>query len=581
MRQATPFLIAPWIGIDSIKRWWDEPVRLALLQKNHLTPAILLRNLLDSLQSPNARSSVQLGYTVGIGVYDLFTKDDAGNWVFDEAKLSFFTDLFLAVGRPVIVHLRANHFAGDSPLVRELLEKETSFARTNDGSAIREFYYSNALFAPTFSLDDAIPLNHFRFTGLSCLASRLAAFDRQHPGLIHACTIAGELHHFMPDLANPEAAGRFENIQITDYSEASIRDFRRWLQTRYQSVSELNQRFDTTFSSWDEVEPPRRDLRDDPDSPLWMHMDSYATGILPVFGWADLPPDATVEIFCDGKRAGEAEYGLSRLDVYEALERLTESDVGFRFDVDFRGLSPGQHFIHAVIESSSGVRSLIARRTVRIGRDPALLNPRGENCQDLDSLPPACDASVCSGWLDHPPQDLPLIFNPYAAEWQEFRELQVQSLITKFAQLAIEAGMPRDKLYSHHIMPHFEGSWNRIAFALPAKTLATDTLSPGLNLYGGATVYRNLEGFTKGRRYGIPEFHPRMGRPASKGVFRRSLEYHRRMGADFLCPYYMILCEPPAVSMNAVFDLLIAPLNPSFGSLFFYSELVGFLNGCP
>ena len=202
MQQAASFLVAPWIGVESI-RYWDDPVRQSELRKNHLTPAILLRNLLDSLQPTGVRRDVQLGYTIGITVFDLFTRSGAGNWEFDERKLEFFTDLFLAVGRPVVVHLRANHFIGESLLARELLEDENSYARTNDGSPIRETYYGNTLFAPTFSLHEAIPLNRYRFAGLSRIASRLAAFDRQHPGLIYACTLAGELHHFMPDLANP------------------------------------------------------------------------------------------------------------------------------------------------------------------------------------------------------------------------------------------------------------------------------------------------------------------------------------------------------------------------------------------
>ena len=578
MRQTTSFLVAPWIGVQSIRYWLDDPVRQSVLRKNHLTPAILLRNLLDSLQLPEVRGEVQLGYTIGISVFDLFTRDAAGNWEFDETKLEFFTDLFLAVGRPVVVHLRANHFVGESLLARELVEDESSCARTNDGSTIRESYYGNAVFAPTFSLDEAIPLNRYRFTGLSRIASRLAAFDRQHPGLIYACTLAGEVHHFMPDLANPLTAGRFENVQMTDYSEASIRDFRRWLQTRHATVSELNERFGTGFPSWDDVQPPRCDLRDDPVSPLWMHMDSYANGVLPVFGWAELPPGATVQIYLDGERAGEAEYGFSRLDVYEALERLNDSDVGFRFDLDFRGLAQGQHTIHAVIELRSGMRYLIDQRTVVVGRNGAAGGCSQTPFDALDTLPPSCNESLRFGWLDHPPQGLSLVFNPYAAEWQEFREFQVYSLIAKFAQLAMEAGLPRQKVYSHHIMPHFEGSWNQVAFALPVRTVENDAAMPGLTLYGGATVYRNIERVTKGRRYGIPEFHPRMGRPASKGIFRRSLEYHRRLGAAFLCPYYMILREFPGVSMDEVSGLLISPLNPSFGSLFFYSELLAFLD---
>jgi hypothetical protein len=127
-------------------------------------------------------------------------------------------------------------------------------------------------------------------------------------------------------------------------------------------------------------------------------------------------------------------------------------------------------------------------------------------------------------------------------------------------------------------VPNFEGTWNQVAFAVRPSAVESDLFAAGVNLYGGATVYRGLTEFAKDRKYAVPEFHPRMGRLASKEVFRRALEYHRELGAVFLCPYFMILREPSGVTANAVADLVIHPLNPSFGSLFFYSALIEFLN---
>ena len=73
---------------------------------------------------------------------------------------------------------------------------------------------------------------------------------------------------------------------MTDYSPASVRDFREWLKPRYSGLGQLNDRLGTPFQTWEEVEPPRSDLRAEDAAPRWMHMDSYANGVLPIFGWA-------------------------------------------------------------------------------------------------------------------------------------------------------------------------------------------------------------------------------------------------------------------------------------------------------
>jgi hypothetical protein len=186
-------------------------------------------------------------------------------------------------------------------------------------------------------------------------------------------------------------------------------------------------------------------------------------------------------------------------------------------------------------------------------------------------------------WLDRPPHDLVLRFNPYAREWQEFREHQIDALLLKFAGMAIQAGFPPEKLYSHQIMPQFEGSWNRIAFAVGSATHVDNRFYPGINLYGGAAMYRGVRKALDCPRYAVTELHPRMGKSISRDVFLRTLQYHYDLGADFICPYFMALREPRGQRTTADPDnlqdaLLIHQLNIAVGSLYFYSALVSFLN---
>ena len=115
-------------------------------------------------------------------------KTSSGRWSFDHAQMKIFTDLFLKVGRPVVINLRANHFVGEDPLVEELISHESSFARLNDDSRVEEIYYHNAVFAPTFALDEKIPLNRYRFGGFRrpSVAGGIRPPESRHPPCRHA-----------------------------------------------------------------------------------------------------------------------------------------------------------------------------------------------------------------------------------------------------------------------------------------------------------------------------------------------------------------------------------------------------------
>lgn len=565
--------------MPSIQDWVRQPEASSILQRYGLTLDVLLRNFLASLQ-PHGNPRTGLGYTIAINVFELFSRDAQGQWQFDKTRMHFFTDLFAKVGRPVVVNLRANHFVGEDPLVDELMDLESSYAHYSDGAPVKDRYFSNPVFGPTFALDENIPLNRFRFGGFQRAAVLLAEFDRTHPGILHAVTLAGELHHFLPELANSKAAGQFAGARMTDYSPHSVREFVVWLKSRHSTLDQLNQRFGTSFRSWDEVQPPSHDLHTTPDAPAWSHMDSYADGQLPVFGWAK-PFRGSIVIYLDAKPVARAEPGLSRLDVYDAVPALVVSDVGFRTEIDYRKLKPGPHILHAVQERENGQKYLVGVRKIHIAGTPQG-TLHGIHFATLDSHPACADDFGTFAWLDHPPDNLSLRFNPFAAEWQQFREHQVATLLDTFASLALDAGIAPEKIYSHQIMPQFEGSWNRVAFAIP-KSPANGRFSPGLDLYGGAVLYRDLARFLAGSRYGVCELHPRMGKSGSQDVFLRALEYHRDLGAAFVCPYFMALREPSGLRttadpQNLQDALLIDPLNIAVGSLFFYSALMTFLN---
>lgn len=567
------FLVAPLIEEKGIRSWFDDPDLAEMLRTSGLKPAAMLEGVLSTLAGGKPADGIELGYMLSINVYDLFSKKD--EWVFDPGKLQFFLDFIGDVRRPVVVNLRANHFVGESSLAQELAADEASLARTNDGSVIREVYFNNAAFAPVFSLDESIPMNRFRFGGFREAVAMFARFDRECPDILRALTVAGELHHYVTNLADPNSAGRFVAVQITDYSDASIRDFVTWLSGRYASIEEVNDRFGTSFVCWTEVVPPRIDVTQQPDAPHWMHMDSYAAGSVPVFGWAALEEGGSIDVFLNGEWLGAARHHLSRVDVYDGLPQLANSDVGFRYDLNFKDLRRGTHVIHIVIQRGDGCRLLLARRILVVGSAiPDATIPAYPN---LDTLSKA-SAIGFAGYVDHPTDDQIVLYNPYAAEWQQFREFQVSSLLGMFTRIAVESGLNPNKIYSHQIASHLEGSWNYAAFAVDAGALAEAECLPGLNLYGGAVTSPHILPLVRGRAYGVPEFHPRMGKPQSRTVFRQALEFHRRNGAAFVCPYFMgIGRKELGAPRSPIHDMRIDPLNPVLGSSYFYAALQEFL----
>ena len=52
-------------------------------------------------------------------------------------------------------------------------------------------------------------------------------------------------------------SGSGEKARIIDYSEPSIREFRRWLKEKHRSLDRLNKTWGSKYKSWEEIEPPR------------------------------------------------------------------------------------------------------------------------------------------------------------------------------------------------------------------------------------------------------------------------------------------------------------------------------------
>ncbi len=257
-------------------------------------------------------------------------------------------------------------------------------------------------------------------------------------------------------------------------------------------------------------------------------MDSYANGILPVFGWAASLVDGVIDIYLDGIHVGEAEYGLNRLDVYEAIPWLRDSDIGFRFRARLSRI--GRRSPHPPRGDA------IRRRTAFSDRTPVYR--RRPRCPDLPQPHAGSGQSAGTRRQSRPPclagssaARSPAIVQPLCG-----RVAAVPGASGQRASAEVRAACRRSRHGSRKAVfaPDY-GAIRRVLESRRVRRLGgpyfPGTCSHRVDLYGGAAIYRGLANFTKGQRYAVPELHPRMGKRMSKDVFLQALKYHRDLGS--------------------------------------------------
>ena len=358
---AAPFIIAPMIegigyceaGAGSV----NVPAAFLACAANKNPSGALVQAALNRLEPGGAQGKVQVGYTAGINLLGYEPRALT-------AHLASLRRLMETVQRPVVLHLMGNQFA--TPPSQTSLPR-SSYSAFADLSVPKEQYFVSSIQAWTLQTDPDLEVNQLRFAALQQVGQWYAALPRQIKSQVVGITLAGELHHFFPDFA--KGLGRFEDIKVTDYSPSSVRSFQAWLRSRYGSMAELNTKLVTSFTSFEVIAPPSRDIRRGNIDAISQHFDGYAHGLLPIEGWlAALPPGQKIQVYLDGKLMGEAEYGLSRQDVYEALPEIKDARVGYRYWLDFSAIPRGIHNVQVIVAGGANSYQLAQRKIVLMGR---------------------------------------------------------------------------------------------------------------------------------------------------------------------------------------------------------------------
>jgi len=504
---------------------------------NKLDGAAGVTRLLDQLEPGGPKGQVQVGYVATLQLLALYERKGQ-QWLINEGKLDAYLRLLTKVQRPVVVYLAADHFDTQGPLVDELVKDPRNLMLLANGQPAASGYFGYRIVPYTLQTDEHIPVNHYRYEALRHVAKRLTALPKAVRQRIIAITLAGELHHMFPDFEG--GTGKYQGISVTDYSAASVSGFRSWLAQRYGSIANLNARHGFSFASFDMVPAPGKDIRKDKLNGFAEHYDAFADGLLPIAGWLWDPQQRIerLDLYIDAKPAGPVERGLGRLDVYRAAQEVASPNVGYRRNFDFSGLSAGQH-VAQVVARAGGNDYLVGQvEFVVVPRDQsAIRSAKGVGLGGLKSVGALAGVKT---YMDLPRALQDVYFNPLARDWNQYRAWQVRAFMERFHKVALDAGLPADKLYSHQILPAVNSSWNPQLFAADQTLGDGAPWKPGFNLYGGATDSAWVRSFMSARKiadYGVPEFNPQQWK--RPGAHRDAMMSHYLGGARFISPYYL------------------------------------------
>lgn len=513
-----------------------------MIQRNHvfyITPHIQgldmrddtartrLVKLLDALEPHGAQGNVQLGYTLGLDIYDYYVEDD-NTWTFDSARLNKTLTEAAKINRPFVLYLKGTHFFGGSAYAQHLLSLPKTSMRYADGSVPSEQYFRTTI-AP-FRISNNTSLEHVdaKFNALSLIGKKLAAFNITYPDLLIATTLNGETHYMFEDFFG--GMGEFSNTKFTDFSNNEIEAFQNYLNANHLDHQASNM--------------------------LELDTNTYPWGSYPFFGWACLEADEQIIILREGEFFTQAETGLNRLDVYEAIPDMQRADCGFRADINFSDWTSGTHHLQAVIKKNDDYYALA---------NSELILQIDSNDTPAHRVKQPHFKGTRQGYVDRGNKTpVHVTYHPLAKHWVDFRAYIIESHIDHMANILAKQGIPRSKIFSYQLPSWLNGDWNNTLFGIGKEFFFSTTLQAGITLYGGNTMSETIYTYlANGRPYAIPEFHIQMDK--LDGTALKAMQLHQGKGATFLAPYFMNIAhdDRPASDHD---DMLIAPGNTSRGS---------------
>jgi hypothetical protein len=509
----------------SIKQWCGADSR-------SLAPVVeTTLSALGSRFPPNPQ--LELGYTLPIPLLRLL-QADGKDWTVDRPALKKFVQTLVEVDRPAIVYLFSTHFGVNAPIEHVLAADPENLLVSQTGALPVDTYLGDEVFPWNFTAVDN-GITRRRLQVVDAFLEEVCQLPKQHREKIRGITMLGEVHHMFPKLES--GMGFRSPYVITDYSQASKEEFRRFLKLRYRHLRGFNQAVGGDYPSFMAVEPPSKDIRHQSLTRFHEHIDAFAHGSFPVSGWTHVKgsPKSTaawVRIYRNGQYLGRTAIRGGRQDVAAVHPEFGTADVGWQFDIDFKRFEIGNHRIDVMLETDGEQLIHLGTRVVAVmGRQQQ--PPQDLPVQALPAHRPA-DSTVAFS-IDAPNNQDVYFYNPLVALWHEFRGEQVMHYLAFFDAHIRRSCLRDTATYTHQILPFINPGWDRHRFAAERSLQPFGQTHNGISLYGDATYGHNFGEWFKTSRlatYGVTEFHPL--KPMRPEEVQAMFESHRLRGADFV-----------------------------------------------
>jgi len=501
---------------------------------NETSASLIEKKLSQFGPKKSADGKFQIGYTLSFPLLSYVSMKDDGSFSIDKDKIRHRLKLLKDTDRQAVIYLFSNHFS-----VSERAENEDTIAKTDSKSLMQlsngkvpiDAYFSGKTYPWAINADGSL-IDKIRKAAMHEVLSQICSVDDIDKSKIRAVTVLGEVHYTFPDFF--DGMGHKGKMQITDYSPDSVKRFREHLSKKYKSIEVLNNKLESEYKSFDEINPPSKNINTDHLNSFLEHIDYASSGRLAIYGWAegkDGKP-AKIKIFVDGKDVGYAETGLNRMDVYQAIPSLGTSAVGYRYYLDFRKMS---HAIHTVdvVHDNNGKLTLMKRIEVPV------MDRQQSTPQPVRKTVDLPEEKGMRFWNDYPESMKAIYYNPLSEEFYDFRKAAVASEISEYADIVSSSCIGKEKTFSHQITPMFNADWNQEKMAAGDSLKKNSHYNIGMNTYGSSFygdytfAWLKKSGITK---YGIPEAHPMV---ESEKVIYDALNRHHYSGAIFISPYYV------------------------------------------
>ncbi|MBD3188356.1 hypothetical protein GF325_16090 [Candidatus Bathyarchaeota archaeon] len=196
------------------------------------------------------------------------------NWTFNPfSSLYYKLNFSVNYSIPVLFHMNGGNWGMEgwkntnkSSIVTDLWadnDSNVQWDQNNNSVPASQAELELPLKPRLFTLSKYSQIYPYREQNVKIAGTILKDFMDAYPDLFVGCSMDSEIHlehtnyHEFDDLVD-------DYDSYFDYNPLVIQEFQEWLQAKYSTISELNDKFNLAFASFGSVDPPRKAIKSNP-----------------------------------------------------------------------------------------------------------------------------------------------------------------------------------------------------------------------------------------------------------------------------------------------------------------------------